>query len=58
MNLKCTILHNGGNNFMEKVKEKNKKEYSQQELTLQQIYTQWDNIYKKEEETYLKQLYQ
>ena len=56
--VKCTILQNGGNNFMEKVKEKTKKEYSQQELILQLIYIQWDNIYKKVEEIYLKQLYQ
>ena len=32
-----------------------KKEYIHQELNLQQTYIRWDNIYKKEEEIYLKQ---
>ena len=36
---KCITLLNGGNNSLEKVKEKKKKEFTQQEQNLQQIYT-------------------
>ena len=41
--------------YMVNQKEKITKDYSQHLLTLQLIFTQWDNIFKKEEETYLKQ---
>ena len=36
---------------------KMEKDYSQQQQIFQLIYTQWDNISKMEEESYLKQQY-
>ena len=54
MNLNYTIFLNGGNSYLEKVKEKIKKLDSQRVLILQQIYTLWDNISNKAEEIYLK----
>ena len=38
---------NGGNNFLEKVKEKTIKVYSQLLLIFQRTCIQWDNMFKK-----------
>ena len=41
--------------YMERAKEKNKKEFSQQVLILPQTYILWDNTFKREKGIYLKQ---
>ena len=50
MNQRCIISQNGGNNYMEKVKEKIKKEFFLQESTSRQIYILWDNTSKMDKE--------
>ena len=58
MNQDYTILVSGGNNYLENLKVKMEKDYSQQQQIFQLIYTHWDNIFKMEEESYLKEKHQ
>lgn len=51
----CNTLQNGGSNYSVKVKEKMKKEFILHLRTSQQIFIHLVNMFKKEEETCLKQ---